>query len=108
VLIQLHEAGGSLRMQELARAILFSKSGLTRLIDRMERAAVVRRESCAEDGRGMLAVLTPAGKRVLARARPVHLRGIREHFASLLTDAEVRAIKSGLGKVLQALRRESR
>ena len=106
VLIQLHEHDGSLRMQELARSILFSKSGLTRLIDRMERAGMVRRESCADDGRGTLAVLTPAGKRALAKARPVHHRGIEQHFARLLNDAEVRAITSGLGKVVRALRPE--
>ena len=106
VLIQLHQHGGRLRMQELARSILFSKSGLTRLIDRMERAGFVRRQACADDGRGTLAVLTPAGKRALAKARPVHHRGIEQHFARLLSDAEVRAITSGLGKVVRALRPE--
>jgi DNA-binding MarR family transcriptional regulator len=103
VLIQLQERGGRARMQELARSILFSKSGLTRLIDRMEKAGVVRREACSDDARGTYAVITAAGRRTLARARPVHHRGIEQHFARHLTDAEARAIKSGLGKVTRAL-----
>ena len=102
VLIQLQGAGGRARMQELARSILFSKSGLTRLVDRMERAGLVRREACADDGRGTFAVITAAGSRALARARSVHHRGIEEHFARHLTAGEMRAIESGLRKVSRA------
>lgn len=101
VLIQLQGAGGRARMQELARSILFSKSGLTRLVDRMERAGLVRREACADDGRGTFAVITAAGSRALAKARSVHHRGIEEHFARHLTSAELRAIESGLRKLSQ-------
>lgn len=104
VLIQLQGADGRARMQELARSILFSKSGLTRLVDRMERAGLVRREACADDGRGTFAVITAAGSRALAKARSVHHRGIEEHFARHLTPSELRAIESGLRKVSQALR----
>lgn len=101
VLIQLQGAGGRARMQELARSILFSKSGLTRLVDRMERAGLVRREACADDGRGTFAVITAAGSRALAKARSVHHRGIEAHFARHLTPAELRAIESGLRKLSQ-------
>jgi len=104
VLIQLQDRGGRARMQDLARSILFSKSGLTRLIDRMEKAGVVRREACTQDARGTYAVITAAGKRVLAKARPLHHRGIEEHFSRHLTDTEARAIKTGLRKVVGALR----
>jgi DNA-binding MarR family transcriptional regulator len=104
VLIQLADHGGRMRMQDLARSILFSKSGLTRLIDRMERDGAVRRESCAEDGRGTLAVITPAGRRLLAKARPLHHRGIQEHFAQHLTDGEALALTSGLRKIAERLR----
>lgn len=104
VLIQLQERGGRARMQELARSILFSKSGLTRLIDRMVKAGAVRREACPQDARGTYAVITPEGRRTLARARPMHHRGIEQHFSRHLTDAEARAIKSGLRKVARALR----
>jgi DNA-binding MarR family transcriptional regulator len=107
VLIQLQERGGRARMQELARLILFSKSGLTRLIDRMERAGVVRREACAEDGRGTFAAITQTGTRALAKARPVHHRGIEAHFARHLSDAEARAIASALERVADALGAEA-
>lgn len=101
VLAQLAEAGGRLRMQELARSVLLSKSGLTRLIDRMEAAGLVRREPAPEDARGTIAVITPAGRAALRRSAPVHARAVREYFASALTDAEMRAIASGLRKVAQ-------
>src|SRR5262245_49789131 len=61
VLGVLDEAGGRLRMSELARAVLLSGSGATRLVDRMERAGLIVREPCEEDGRGFFAVLTEAG-----------------------------------------------
>ena len=103
VLVQLNAAGGRLRMQDLARAILFSKSGLTRLVDRMERAGLVRREACEDDARGTFAAITAAGRRVLARARPVHRRGIEEHFSRHLSATETRAIEAGLRKIVEAL-----
>ncbi len=88
VLVQLSEAGGRLRMQELARAVLLSKSGLTRLVDRLCQAGYLERQPDPEDGRGTLAVLTPEGRRVLRQAAPVHLRGIQRLFADVLTPEE--------------------
>ncbi|MEX0868974.1 MAG: MarR family transcriptional regulator [Nitriliruptoraceae bacterium] len=89
VLVQLQEADGHrLRMQELADAVLLSKSGLTRLVDRIERDGLVRRSACPSDGRGTFAELTPAGLDVLRKAAPTHLRGVNEHFARHLTDDE--------------------
>lgn len=99
VLAQLAEARGRLRMQELARSVLLSKSGLTRLIDRMEAAGLVRREPAPDDARGTIAAITPAGRAALRRSAPVYARAVREYFAAALTDAEARAIASGLGKV---------
>src|SRR5579862_1644472 len=75
VLVQLAEAPASrLRMQELARSVLISKSGLTRLVDRMVQAGYVERQPCPDDLRGSFAVLTPAGRDALREAAPVHLR----------------------------------
>jgi len=103
VLVQLADApGGELRMQELAAAVLLSKSGLTRLFGRMEQAGLVERRPCLSDQRGAFAALTAAGKDVLERARPVHRRGIAEHFARYLTDDETQALRSAVGKVLAA------
>ncbi len=106
VLIQLQNGDGQARMQDLARSILFSKSGLTRLIDRMEKAGVVERRACPEDGRGTLAAITLAGRRLLAHARPVHHRGIEQHFAKFLTDAEARSLASTFEKISRALQPE--
>jgi DNA-binding MarR family transcriptional regulator len=103
VLVQLVEApDGRLRMQELAARVLFSRSGLTRLVDRMADEGLVRRERCVDDRRGTFAVLTPAGRRTARDASGVHLRGINEHFARHLSDDDARALQTALGAVLAA------
>jgi DNA-binding MarR family transcriptional regulator len=105
VLVQLHEAeGGRLRMQELAERVLLSKSGLTRLIDRMERHGLVHRTACPTDRRGTFAEITLQGSATLRRSAPTHLRGVREHFTSLLTDEEAEVLTSALGRVAAAAR----
>ena len=105
VLLKLADApGGRMRMLELADSVLLSKSGLSRLIDRMVESGLVRRERCPSDRRGAFAVITDEGGRVLRRAAPVHLRGIQEHFARHLEDGEVRQLTSLLGKVNAAAR----
>jgi len=103
VLVQLHEAPeGRLRMQALADSIVLSRSGLTRLIDRMEKAGLVSREHSEEDRRGYYAVLTEEGRRLFLRARPIHHRGIHEHFIRHLSEADVRALHTALTKVRKA------
>jgi DNA-binding MarR family transcriptional regulator len=100
VLVQLQEAPGHrLRMQELADAVLLSKSGLTRLVDRMEREGLVRRSACPDDRRGILAELTDAGYDTLRRTSVTHLRGVEEHFASRLSDAEAASLAQLLGRL---------
>ena len=100
VLAQLTAAGGRLRMSELADAVILSRSGVTRLVDRMERGGFVKREHCPTDRRAMYATITPAGKRALAKARPVHLRGVAEHFARHLTDEEAKTLAAALGRMV--------
>jgi DNA-binding MarR family transcriptional regulator len=100
VLVQLQEAPGHrLRMQELADAVLLSKSGLTRLVDRMEREGLVRRSACPDDRRGILAELTEAGLDTLRRTSSTHLRGVDAHFASHLSDDEAATLASILGRL---------
>jgi DNA-binding MarR family transcriptional regulator len=87
VLLRLARSPGhQLRMAELARQVGLSTSGLTRLVDRVESAGYVRRESCATDRRGALAVLTPEGEVLLRRALPSHLDCIQAHVAAPLGD----------------------
>lgn len=91
-----------LRMQELADAVLLSKSGLTRLIDRMERDGLVARQACPDDRRGTFAELTPAGFERIRRAAPSHLRGVREHFADHLDDDEAALLETLLVRITTA------
>jgi DNA-binding MarR family transcriptional regulator len=103
VLLNLAEApGGRLRMQELSASVLLSKSGLSRLVDRMVEAGLVRRERCQDDRRGWFAVLTDQGRSALRRAAPVHLRGIHEHFARHLAPEEVQVLTAALSRVMAA------
>src|SRR5918997_2957808 len=81
VLIYLQAAPGKrLRMAELADSVLLSRSGVTRLVDRLEREGLIVGDTCTSDGRGSFAVLTDAGDELLSRARPTHLAGVRERF----------------------------
>jgi DNA-binding MarR family transcriptional regulator len=100
VLFQLNSAGTELRMQDLARSVLLSKSGLTRLVDRMETAGLVARRTCDADRRGTWVGLTEEGRAALRRAAPVHLRGVGEHFVDRLGDEDLAALKVALDKVL--------
>ena len=93
VLIYLQSAPGKrLRMAELADSVLLSRSGVTRLVDRLERDGLIVRDTCTSDGRGCFAVLTDAGEEVLARARPTHLDGVRERFLRHFSDAELKQL----------------
>jgi DNA-binding MarR family transcriptional regulator len=91
-------------MSELASRILASKSGLTRVIDRMEEAGLVERRRPAGDRRVIEIVMTPAGQKALADARAVHRRGINEHFAQHLSKRDVQALSRALEKVRDHVR----
>jgi len=85
-------AGGRMRMHDLASSVLLSRSGLTRLVDRLERDGLLERKSCEDDARGAFAVLTPAGRQKLDAARRTHLDGVRRHFLEHLADDELDAL----------------
>jgi DNA-binding MarR family transcriptional regulator len=89
VLMYLADAEGDrMRMCDLAESVILSRSGLTRLVDRMEREGLIERQSVPSDARGSFAVLTPAGREKLAAARATHLAGVRELFLDHFSDAE--------------------
>ncbi len=101
VLVQLVEAPGRrLRMSDLAERVLLSRSGLTRLVDRMEREGLVFRAACDEDARGLFAVLTPEGLARLRAATPLHLRGVAEHAVGRLDDDEAELLARLLLKLV--------
>src|SRR5262249_36610253 len=81
VLLHLADADNQkMRMSDLAATVILSRSGLTRLVDRLEREGLIARESCPSDARGSYATLTPAGRRKLDAARATHLAGVRTQF----------------------------
>ena len=93
VLIQLSLAPDRrLRMFELADAIVLSRSGLTRLVDRLERGGLVERERGAADPRQMYARLTDRGFEVLEEATPTHIAGIKARFLGRLSDAQTKQL----------------
>jgi DNA-binding MarR family transcriptional regulator len=93
VLVQLAEAPGQrLRMTELADAVLLSRSGVTRLVDRLEKGGLVTRARVDSDGRGVVAILTQQGFERLKGATGTHLTGVARHFAAPLNDAELAAL----------------
>lgn len=100
VLVQLAEAPQRrLRMTELADRVLLSRSGLTRLVDRLEREGFVRREPCPDDARGLYAVATDDGVDRLRRAARVHLVGVRRHFVDRFELEELAALGALLGRL---------
>ena len=105
VLLELSAAPGCrLRMHELARAVVLSRSGLTRLVDRLEKAGLLHREPDSKDGRGSFAVLTDGGARMREKMWPVYARGITKHFGAHLSDEEAEVLTRALGRVRAAAR----
>jgi DNA-binding MarR family transcriptional regulator len=91
-------------MNELAGRILASKSGLTRVIDRMEETGLVERRRPPEDRRAIEVVMTPKGEQALQSARLVHRRGIYEHFAKHLSEHDFAALSDALENVHEHVR----
>jgi DNA-binding MarR family transcriptional regulator len=101
VLIQLQSAPGRRRrMAELADGVLLSRSGMTRLVDRLERDGLLARDSCTDDGRGTYAVLTDKGAALLSDARRTHLDGVRERFVRHFEPDELRTLAGLWNRVL--------
>ena len=93
VLLFLNESEqGRMRMSELADSVLLSRSGLTRLVDRLERQGLLRRERCESDARGLFAEITAEGRRVFAKARKTHLDGVRRLFLDRFSRDELRTL----------------
>ena len=99
VLVQLEETPHGIAMNQLADMILYSKSGFTRVVDRMEEAGLVRRVRPEHDRRSILVVMTPAGEEMKERARAYHRDGIERHFAQHLSGTDVNALTRALEKI---------
>jgi DNA-binding MarR family transcriptional regulator len=86
----------SLRMTELARRVMISPSGLTRVVDGLVVEGLVERRRDATDARVVHARLTEKGRAMVRNAARTHLRGIRQHFTGLLSAAQLRNVTSAL------------
>ena len=105
VLFAISEAPGRrLRLRDLARRLVLSRSGATRLVDRLAAAGLVERERVEEDRRGAVAVLTPEGAGALRRAWPRYADGINRLFLAALTADEMATIRAALERMATALR----
>ncbi len=100
VLVQLALARGRrLRMSDLAERLVLSRSGVTRLVDRLVSQTFVAREACETDRRGWWAVLTDQGLERLRDASPVHLRGVGEHFLDRVPPGDLEQLRRTLERV---------
>ncbi len=101
VLLELSRGpAGGRRPVELAGLTSLTKSGLTRLVDRLESSGLVERRACASDQRGNLIALTARGRHVFRRAAPMHLRGIAEYFTDRLDDHELAVLAGAFEKLI--------
>ena len=99
VLAQLADAGGELRMTELAARTLLSRSGLTRRVARLVDEGLVRRANATEDGRGVVVALTDAGVARMTETLPIHLRGVSRLFVQRLDDQELAVLETALTRI---------
>jgi DNA-binding MarR family transcriptional regulator len=89
-------------MNRLAEQVILSRSGVTRLIDRLVADGLVERSACLADARGAEAVLTEAGLQRLRTAARTHLRGVQAYFVEPLASSDLAAIERSLGRVAHA------
>jgi DNA-binding MarR family transcriptional regulator len=99
VLVHLEESPDGLRMNVLAERILYSKSGLTRVIDRMEQAGLVRRYRPDNDRRSIFVLQTPDGRQAMEHARPLIHAWIEQNFSRPLTDTDIKALTRAFEKL---------
>lgn len=94
-----------LRMQELADALLLSKSGLTRLVDRIESEGLVAREAVPGDRRSLFVTLTPAGRSLVEKARITVRDSVQAHFGAVMSDEELTVIRDALDRVGRSVKK---
>ena len=100
VLLHLARADGRMmRRVDLAQSVLLSASGITRLLEGLERAGLVAKETCKSDGRVSYAKLTDAGLRRLREATATHVRGVEELFSSRYSESELETLAQLLGRL---------
>ncbi|MFJ9638527.1 MarR family winged helix-turn-helix transcriptional regulator [Streptomyces sp. NPDC101178] len=100
VLAKLTEAGGRMRLTELAKLVEWEKSRMSHQVGRMAKRGLVAKEDCPDDGRGAFVVATPAGREAIEEAAPVHVDHVRRLFVDALTPEELAALARICDRVL--------
>lgn len=104
ILVRLTEAEDSaMRMNELATAVVHSRSRLTHTVARMERRGLVSRTACPEDRRGVVCALTPQGRDFLVEVAPHHVESVRQRLVDVLTREELLTLGAAMERVAQQL-----
>jgi len=103
VLLELSAAEGRrLTMSELADRVVLSRTRVSRVVDELAQAGLLRRETNPADARSAYAVLTAEGLARFRQAAPIYLEGIERHFAQTVSDSDLRAVVRALGRVREA------
>lgn len=92
---------GRLRMHELEEVSVFTRSGITRLADRLEAAGLVRRKRSPEDRRGVYLAITAAGRAKIDEVWPDHVASIQRHFGQYLNRRDAESLQTAAGKILK-------
>ena len=92
---------GRLRMHELEEVSVFTRSGMTRLADRLESAGLVRRERSPEDRRGVYLVITAAGRAKIDEVWPDHAASIQKHFGKHLNAGDAESLRTLTDRILE-------
>jgi DNA-binding MarR family transcriptional regulator len=101
VLVALEAAGDDgVRMSDLAARRLMSTGGFTRLADRLEKQGLITRERSVTDGRGLNAVITPAGRDKVQQARKRHLDDVRALFIAPLERTQLEQLEAIWGRLM--------
>ncbi|MEJ7742510.1 MAG: MarR family transcriptional regulator [Nocardioidaceae bacterium] len=104
IMVRLSEAESrALRMAELADSVNYSRSRVTHTIARMEQAGLVERRQCADDGRGVFAVMTDTGFAKLVEAAPVHVESVRRALIDGASDEDLAAVRRVFSTVIDGL-----
>lgn len=102
VLSRLNQSpAGRLRMHELEEVSVFTRSGMTRLADRLEAAGLVRRERSSEDRRGVYVAITDAGRTMIADVWPDHAASIQRYFGQYLDADDAESLRTATDKILK-------
>ncbi len=95
------EPAGTVRLSDLAARVLLTKSGISRLVDRLEEAGFLERRACAVDRRGQYAFVTAAGRRALRRAMVRHVRGIATGFVAHLDESTLPLLRATFERIAE-------